>query len=532
MCRGIGRTAVALGLPLLVAGGCIFPIGAPPPDAREDGGALAPIDLLAPAVDATPPLVPGGLVTSPRRGQLVDEAGAAPIVVRGLVVDPMLSVAVMRLEPDGSERMIATGVSNAVAERDGGYAFSIEVPAQGRTVWPSGGLLRLRVADGRGRRLGVLERDERVCLTCGTDAPLTLVSPPSVASVDAQSRYLELKGRPTVADTEAYYVAADLPDTLAAFVARYFANATDEAVAYYYNAGDLAIGRELHCASFPTAAGPGRACYVANYGAFSGDAASAMELARQGAASGTHAGSFATVAMVYRPPVSAPNAVSFVVYSATGARLTTAQLDRPGHNDTVPANCLNCHGATSTYDVARREVRNARFLPIDPGAVRFSRGDGFAERDQAEALRRLNVHLVEAGATPAARAHVEQLYAPAGLRTPGARPQLGNDVPVGWDVSSLARAAYRDAIAPACRSCHLSMTEGGDGRSPLDFADAASTLAAGPRIIRAVCGAPDVPAAKRMPSCEVAAHAFWSGPGRAALLDFLGYRGPCAPAAQ
>jgi hypothetical protein len=234
--------------------------------------------------------------------------------------------------------------------------------------------------------------------------------------------------------------------------------------------------------------------------------------------------------MVYRPPITAPNAVSFVVYSPTGARLTNAQLDRLGHNDTVPANCLNCHGGTATYDVARGEVRNARFLPIDPGAIRFGSVDGYAaDRDQAEAVRKLNAHIVEASVTPVARAFVERLYAPSGLRTAGARAQRDHDLPVEWDVSPLARAAYREAIAPACRSCHFSMTNGADGRSALDFGDAASTLTAGPRIVRVLCGAPDLPASRRMPSCEVAAHAFYGGGGRAALLDFIGSRGSCAP---
>jgi hypothetical protein len=215
---------------------------------NDDGGAPS-IDGGEPVDAATPRVMPGGLVTSPRRGDVVDEASAAPIVVRGVVVDPMLPVAVLRLEPDGAERLVAMGLSDVVADRNGGYPFSVDVPAQGQSVWPTGGLLRLRVADGRGRRLGVLERDERVCLTCGNDVPLTLVSSPSLSRVDTLTRYLELKGRPSVAEAELYYQTADLPETLDAFVARYFADATDEAVGVYYNAGDLAIGRELHCAS-------------------------------------------------------------------------------------------------------------------------------------------------------------------------------------------------------------------------------------------------------------------------------------------
>jgi len=471
----------------------------------------------------------GGVVVTPTRGQLFEHASETSFVVRGLAVEPSLPLAVLRLAPDGSEQVIATGTSDASDHGDG-YLFGVRVPAL-RDAWPAGGLVRLRVVDGRGRHVGVMERDDRPCLSCGVDAPLTLVSAPALDRVDGASRYLDLKGRASVEDTQRYYAVADLPESLDDFKARYFADADDEAVAVYYNAGDLAIGRELHCASFPTAAGRGRACYVANYGQFSEDAPLAFDLATKGAATATHDGSFATVAMVYRPPVDAPNAVSFVVYSSTGSRLVQAQLDRLGDNDTVPANCLNCHGGSSTYDAARGEVRNARFLPIDPGAVKFLRADGYGEVDQAEGVRRLNAHIAEAGLTPSARALVERWYAPEGLSAPGARPRRENGLPAEWDVSPLARAAYRDAIAPACRSCHLSMTDGRDGRAALDFADAASTLAAGPRIVRALCGAADLPPARRMPSCEVAAHSFWSGPGRAALLDFVGDRGACAPSA-
>jgi hypothetical protein len=74
----LGRfTAV---LALLLAG-CL-PV-APPRSMNDDGGAPS-IDGGEPVDAATPRVMPGGLVTSPRRGDVVDEASAAPIVVRGV----------------------------------------------------------------------------------------------------------------------------------------------------------------------------------------------------------------------------------------------------------------------------------------------------------------------------------------------------------------------------------------------------------------------------------------------------------------
>src|SRR5437868_221355 len=112
-------------------------------------------------------------------------------------------------------------------------------------------------------------------------------------------------------------ISSALP-TLNAFIAHYgFEGA--ETKAFYYNRGDLGIGREMHCVDRINAADQQVACYVKNFAA--GDDGSeftfglSSDIAFKNLAAG-HA--FATVAMVYRNLAQPENKVFFVVYIAVG----------------------------------------------------------------------------------------------------------------------------------------------------------------------------------------------------------------------
>src|SRR4029453_12878076 len=84
---------------------------------------------------------------------------------------------------------------------------------------------------------------------------------------------------------------------------------------------------------------------------------------------------FATVAMVYLPPIQSPDAVQFMVYGATETLVTEAQLDTQGTNKGIPQNCINCHGGRSFYDGKNHAVMGAHFLPFDPSSFAFARRD-------------------------------------------------------------------------------------------------------------------------------------------------------------
>src|SRR5207253_2794767 len=143
------------------------------------------------------------------------------------------------------------------------------------------------------------------------------------------------------------------------------------------------IGREMHCRQTKSPAG-GVACYVRNFGEFGGSAAQAMnELVAGGVP-------LATVAMVYTPPITAPNAIEFFVYSGAGTLTTSAQLDTHGDNTSIPANCINCHGGGARYDPASHAVLGAQFLAFDPAAYTFATTAGLRFADQEPAFAQLD----------------------------------------------------------------------------------------------------------------------------------------------
>src|SRR5207253_10498813 len=114
-------------------------------------------------------------------------------------------------------------------------------------------------------------------------------------------------------ETAAYYTAIDAPATLAAFRTRYgFDDPANVTSAFYYNAGDLGIGRAMQCTG---GAGGAVACAVSNFGSFGGSVTDALAGLVVAAAGAVDQGAFATVAMTYRPPAS----VDFMVYGANGA---------------------------------------------------------------------------------------------------------------------------------------------------------------------------------------------------------------------
>lgn len=504
---------------------------------RAPGGADAAPSTPPPVTDDAPPAeVARSVLDWPRHGQIFGDA-VETIEVHGWAATAAAAITIEVL--DGETWTPVGTATSADAPGTGPDAGVYELATTlSRTAladaWPTGGVVRLRAVTADGAALEVFGDDveSTVCLaehateswaaraaacaypvTRGA-ALVSLTDEPTGAPP-----FLDRKGAITADQTAAYYAATDAAATLEEFRDRYGFGGAGEVSAAYYNRGDLAVGRDMHCTEFPAGAATGLACYSSNYGAFGGDVAIATTASIAGFESGASEGAFATVAMVYAPPIDAPNSVSFVVFGADGARIDQAQLDRVGDNVSVPNNCLNCHGSASAYDPATSRVTGARFLPFDTLAMSFAELPGYTLREQAEAVRRLNA-LVQRHAPAPGVAEVLAAMYPTGVETAGA-PASFDVIPTGWKASLAERAVYREVIAPVCRGCHQTHVTAGVA-GPLAFRDAASFRTMASQIRTQIC-APT----PGMPNAEVTFEHLRRGPGRGYLVDFLDLPDPC-----
>lgn len=475
------------------------------------------------------PLDRAGIVTSPRHGGLRD---GGDLVVDGYYSTPGATVVIERWD-DGKRAWVTagTGTTSTTGVVEGGSSmYSFKTSASVLSATTPGGLLslRARVGDTALPSLGA-EAETQHCLDgrttwhdritdCASGASAITMIDNNQATPALAHRFLDNKGAITPNDTAAYYQTINAPTTLTAFLNKYQLN--DAPTLTYYNLGDLATGREIRCKPQTTSAGTGVACTTFNYGIFGSELVDSLDLAVKGRASGIGTGSFANVSMVYDPPITAPNAVKFMVYNAAGALQTEAQLDTRGDNASIPNNCLNCHGSDSSYNAATRQVLGARFLPFDPSAFVFSDRAGMTRRDQEETMRTLNQTFLLAAPSEALADTVRGWYG-------GAQNLLGTAdtsvVPAAWQGRENA-AVYRNVIATTCRGCHASRSDA------LAFATPEQFRARGAQIIAAICGSAS-DAAHAMPSAEASLVRFWSGPERAYLAGFFGAEmvGTCAP---
>jgi hypothetical protein len=343
----------------------------------------------------------------------------------------------------------------------------------------------------------------------------TLVSAAASPASERPPPYLNRKGQVRPEDTDAYYQAVDAPTTLDRFRERFAF--TSDVQAVYYNRGDLGIGRDMHCKTFRLGNEDGTACYVSNYGvnangspAFGGDPDAALADAVE------RRNSFATVAMVkFGARVAPPegNDVQFFVYDAKGELANEAALDTTGQNPSIPNNCINCHGGQ--YDRAARRLVGATFLPFDPDAFLFSRRPGFTYDAQADQIRELNRLVRDAGGSPAIVQFVNGIYGNGADRA-GARANL-DWIPPGWSQSREAKAVYREAIKPYCRTCHVAQN------GEFSFMRAEDLKLQGRKTLESICQTTE------MPIAEATLSLFWNSPARAHLVNALDASNACAP---
>jgi hypothetical protein len=480
----------------------------------------APMPAPSPPADPQPDPPkpdPFALMVQPRLGQVVSgDPAAAVISVVGVTATPGAAISVQ--VPTSATSLeqwttIATVIADTVPSPTDTTVYewhtTVAPSALDSTRWPAGGLLHLRAVDRDDQVLPSLFHDSDACLAqvagwrdratrcaAALDSGAVIVNT-AVTLLDPslRPRFLDRRGFVDTTETSAYYQAIAAPTTLADFRTTY-GFAGNEITTVYYNAFDLGIGRGMHCAA---QAGGGLACYVSNYGTFGGDADEALTRAVAGEAAGG-TGAFASVAMVYQPPIDAPNAVRFIVYGATGALATSATLDTIGDNTSIPNNCLNCHGAGANYDSTAHAASGAHFLPFDAAAMTFSTQLG----DQTPTLAKLNTFVAAAGATPT-------------ITSVTTDP---SSIPSSWSATTLDREVYRNVTATSCRNCHASL----DSSGPLAFTSAADFRSQAASIAASICNN-----GRTMPNAEVPFQRFWNGPARAYLAAYLGVPGSCGP---
>lgn len=284
----------------------------------------------------------------------------------------------------------------------------------------------------------------------------------------------------------------------------------------YYNRGDLGIGRDMHCRTYPKPTPPGIptiwafACYVSNYtdgvdGHDFSDSQPGLAIANAVAGGSDPHSLFATVAMEVEwleglQGFGAGPEVKFLAFNAQGVPVPVVKLDSSkgkSNNQAVPGTCLVCHGGygaqglNTKVDVQSNGtvlVRDGKFLPFD--TTQFLYGDGTRKTPNAteeDTLRRLNQQIrnfYSVWSKHPIKELIDGWYAGCGLNTVGCvqdtkfvpkatctndQPRSGSFETCGWatGVPPFAprkpgfdiRAFYLGVPATYCRSCHIAAPE-------------------------------------------------------------------------
>ncbi len=326
-----------------------------------------------------------------------------------------------------------------------------------------------------------------------------------------------------------------------------------EAVAQYFNNGDLQLGRDMHCLkTTPVVGGVTHdhiACYVSNYGNGTNTVQGDPQFGVQNAVDRLIQPA-ATVAMEYDAPQGSPppvDAVQFYVYHGAannnGGEFEDPILDSEG-NKYLPQNCMACHGGS--YNHNTNHVEGASFLPFDVFSFIYDKrvGDALdvdALAGRQEAFRQLNA-LVAAtkpnntNPDDPINSFIAGTYGWSGcnVNTIGCRAQdgprplhpgdQGPFTPAGWQASATTIALYQTIPRPYCRTCHLAQSS----TFPPDWTSFAQ-LTTNPNkgfVQSRVCVPTEVLGVpnghlKFMPHAEVPYQAFWFS-GNPSAPVFLG----------
>jgi hypothetical protein len=310
-------------------------------------------------------------------------------------------------------------------------------------------------------------------------------------------------------ETLAYYDAigaSSSRDTLKKFQSANGFNLSDN-TAIYYNAGDLGLGREMHCRQ-SGGSDPDVACYVTNYGLPGGDPKTALDSAI------AHQAPVATVGMDYSlPPRGTVKVVKFYVWNAAGDLWDRALLDSEGPKS-VPQACLVCHGGT--YSEATHLVKNASFREFDVFSFVYSTQNGFTRDQQIDKFRTLNEIVKASHPNPNNVNHpIAALI--DGIFPSGSGP-VGTYVPPGWAQPGKSDL-YSKIPRVYCRACHIAQSSSIDWTSYSQVTDFKDTIES------MVCSD------RTMPHAEVPFRRFWSSTNDPAYFASaqtgLGFSGNC-----
>ncbi|RYZ07106.1 MAG: hypothetical protein EOO73_13690 [Myxococcales bacterium] len=312
--------------------------------------------------------------------------------------------------------------------------------------------------------------------------------------------------------------------------------------AFYYNRGDLGIGREMHCIDRTSTTGE-IACYVKNFAAGDDNSEFTFGMSKDIAFRNMATqNAFATVAMVYRHavPAGGANRVLFAVYGKSGTLINAAALDRHGinfnnefagvvdgtpnpnpnpsifgepgvnFNNHIPTNCISCHGGDA-YDAASNSQKGALFLPFDLDQFEYEDAPTRTKESQLGQFRALN-QIVRKVATQSEIRSETPAATNVKNQIDGWYPDSSNSfnsafVPTGWKQNPAAESVYRSVVRSNCRGCHMTSkffpfnTEG-------EFLPRASNIA-------------DLLCRYEMPHALQTVREFWQSPAPSALRSYF-----------
>lgn len=239
--------------------------------------------------------------------------------------------------------------------------------------------------------------------------------------------------------------------------------APGEVVTYFYNNGDLGLGREMHCKQ----TGANLACYVTNYGLSFPPAAEPVSAI---AAAIAHAGPIATVAMEYDASKPVDERVSFYAYPAGASLALKVPLDTEGPKN-IPQMCMACHGGS--YDDINHKAMGSVFREFDVYSYLYDTGV-WTLANQQQNFRQLNAMVKATNPNSAnpndpIRTLIDRMYDTCGgVNTPGCTADT-NDRPAAWNGSAHDQGLYDQIVKPYCRACHVAQSSSLDWATPGPF---------------------------------------------------------------
>lgn len=236
----------------------------------------------------------------------------------------------------------------------------------------------------------------------------------------------------------------------------------DEAIAVYFNNGDLKFGRDMHC-RVKNPANNALACYVSNFGAVgTNDAKNAVGQATTYESSGQTLGTpQATVAMEYNP---GGNGVQFWAYKGDGSYFINPSpaLDLQGAKP-MPDICMGCHFGAYDGSNTTNVVNGAVFLPFDVESFKDVNDQLYSATHPPGTALDTQFHIlnnmIANTAPPAAVTQLVNLwYANATATTPFRFNQGAAQLPGTPFVDSDGHhhePLYDNVVKQVCRTCHV-----------------------------------------------------------------------------